>query len=129
MKTIRDLTMGVYQIPSPKRPNTFRKYQQQDIQFMDRAQHKFKPYHMIVLHMQNRALGWLVVVLILHLSHGIWALNGVKPQHKHLRHMINIRILSLMLQLKCRNPLAIHLMKAISNRRHLLLIVRLLRSI
>ena len=93
---------------------------------MDRAEHKFRPNHWMVLHMQNQALGWLVVVLIFHLSHGIRTLNGIKPQHKHLRHMINIRILSQMLQLKCGNPLAIHLMKAISNRRHLLLIVRLL---
>ena len=56
--------------------------------------------------MQNRALGRLVVVLILHLSHGILALNGIKPQHKHLRHMINIWILSQMLQLKCGNPIS-----------------------
>ena len=96
---------------------------------MDRAQHKFKPNHWMVLHMQNGALGWLVVVLILLRSHGIRALNGIKLQHKHLRHMINIRIFSQMLQLKCGNPLAVHLMKAISNRRNLLLIVRLLRSI
>ena len=80
---------------------------------MDRAHHKFKTNHWMVLHMQNRALGWLVVVLILHLSRDIWALNGIKPQHKHLRHMINILILSQMLQLKSDNPLAIHLMKAI----------------
>ena len=46
-------------------------------------------------------------MLILHMSCGIWALNGIKS------NMTNIWILSQMLQLKCGNPSVTQLMKAI----------------
>ena len=46
-------------------------------------------------------------MLILYMSCGIWALNGIKSD------MTNIWILSQMLQLKCGNPSGIQSMKAI----------------
>ena len=64
----------------------------------------------------NQVLELLVVMLILFLSCGIWALNGFNQQENHLWHITFIWILLQMLQLKCGNPSKIHLINWYKNR-------------
>ena len=51
---------------------------------MDKTQPKFKLKHWMVLNKKiSRWSGWLVV-LISHLAYGIWSINGISQQQKHL---------------------------------------------